>query len=206
MFAVLRAYLSVFAFLAPNRDHARREHSLIEGSLREAFAEYRARGLARTPAAFAALWDNLAELWPLALASKTRADAACGPGNDRHYELRLASAAGALLFASVGVYAVLATGAPELPRNTVARVFAEGDPRAGEVEVIGEFDSLQESIYIGSGKTVCIDAELRGPELTNDIVNTPSTPEQLAKCLRYGAPSPSKSDPSGTALPIRTFR
>lgn len=197
---LLRGYLWLFAFFAPNREYARCEHALLEGSLREAYAEYRERGLARAPAGFAALWDHLAELWPPALTRKTLADAACAPGRDNSYLLRLASSASLILLAGSGIFALLAphAGNMELPAHTVARAFAEGDARAGEFEVVAEPGSLQEAIYVGSGGAVCIDPELKGAELTDEIVNTPSSAEQLEQCADYALPdSPRGHAPRG---------
>ena len=50
--ALLRAYLGLFAFFAPNREHARNEHRLLEGSISDAYRRYRRAGVARTPAAW----------------------------------------------------------------------------------------------------------------------------------------------------------
>lgn len=77
---LLRAYLGLFAVFVHDREHARREHSLIEGSLRESYAARRAEGSGRARAARASLWEHLGELQPLALFSKTRADTAYAAG------------------------------------------------------------------------------------------------------------------------------
>lgn len=80
---LLRSYLGLFAFFAPHREHARREHALIEISLRESYDGHRSRGSGVRHAAFVAILDHLAELSPLALYRKTRADAAYAPGGER---------------------------------------------------------------------------------------------------------------------------
>lgn len=204
--AALRAYLGIFAFFAPNRDYARREHALLEGSLRDAYTQYRERGLAKTPAAFAALWDQLSEVWPLAVARKTLADAACVPGRDARYPLRLASGAGVLLAGGVGLFALLGlqAGGVSAPSHTVAQVFPSDDPRSGSVEVVAEADSFQEAIYIGTGGTICLSADFDPADLTDEILSTPSTPEELEACADYELPPSTESTEPETNRALET--
>lgn len=184
---LLRSYLGLFAFFAPNRDHVRREHSLVEGSLREAYQEYRTNH-GRAAATLMAIGSHLGELWPHALIAKTRADCA-SVRPDRRYALRVASGAGGV--AVLGVAAFLTLGVQlgsAGPVADVARVFPDGDPRAGHVEHVADVGSLQEGIYIATGGRVCIDPDLTAAELTDEIVNGNSTPEELEACAHYTLP------------------
>lgn len=184
--ALLRAYLGLFAYFAPNREHVRREHSLIEGSLRESYKEHRARGSA-AHAALQTARSHLGELWPPALIAKTRADCVSAR-RDRRYGLRLASGVAGVAVIGVAAFLTLGPSADAAPMGGVARVFPDGDPRAGQSEMIAETNSLQEGIYIASGGRVCIDPDLTGAELTDEIVNGESTPEELEACAHYELP------------------
>lgn len=188
---LLRLYLGLFAFFAPNREHARSEHRLLEGSISDAYRRYRRAGVARTPAAFAVLWGHLGELQPVALYIKTRADAASGPGRDRRYVLRLASSVAVLFLVGAAAFGLLGLqrGGQALPNVTVARVFAEGDPRAnGPPPILGTFETTQQAVYAISGGTVCLPADLAPGALTDELLTTPSTAEQLEACDDFEVP------------------
>lgn len=191
---LLRGYLGLFAFFAPNREHVRREHSLIEGSLREVYQEHRvSRG--RAAAALMSVGGHIDELWPHALIAKTRSDCASAR-RDRRYALRLASGVGGL--AVLGMAAFLALGfepGTSEAVGTVGRVFPDGGPRAGQVEHVADVDSFQEGIYIATGGRVCVDPDLTGADLArmpddeaNEVVNGDSTPEELKACAHYTLP------------------
>ncbi len=79
--AVIHAYLGLFSLLASDREHARSEHRLIEGSIEDARRRRLAEGRGTVAATLAAIVDHLGELQPLALYRKTRADAAYAPGS-----------------------------------------------------------------------------------------------------------------------------
>jgi hypothetical protein len=195
--ALLRAYVGLFAFFAPAREHALREHSLIEGGLRESYGRYRSEGVARTPAAFATLWEHLGELQPVALLRKTRADAACTQERDPGYRLRVAGGLGAVVLAGAAAFGllVLQGGEQALPNVTVAQAFAEGDPEAnGAVPILGTFETMQEAIYAISGGTVCLPSDLEPGALTDELITTPSTSEQLKACEDFEVPDQFLSD------------
>lgn len=194
--ALLRTYVGLFAFFAPNREHARNEHALLEGGVRDAYGRYRAKGLARTPAAFAALWEHATELQPLALLLKTRADAAAGPGADGGYRRRLAAGVGSVFFVGATALVLVGLGGSniDVPTHTVAMALPEGDASTGGVApVLGTFATLRESIYAATGGTVCLPEGIEGPDLTDELVNTPSTPEQLKQCEGFELPPRSDS-------------
>ena len=76
---LLSAYLWLFAVSVHNPDHVRKEHGLIEGSLRDAKAWHVRNGRSPFAATWLALWEHTGELQPLALYRKTVADDTYGP-------------------------------------------------------------------------------------------------------------------------------
>lgn len=101
--ALLRSYLAFFALFASNRAHARHEHGLIEGSLRESYAAQRRSGRSRVRSFATVAWEHLGELSPLAMIRKTRTDAAFAarPGRPSRWPEVLVLALGALLLVAV---------------------------------------------------------------------------------------------------------
>jgi hypothetical protein len=159
-FALLRAYLRVFASFAPNPAHARQEHSLIEGSVVEAYQHHRGAGSANLRAAWLSFREHIAELQPLALAQKTRHDSRNGPRGRYPYWTRVAAAPIGMFLMFGGAFAIwgltASAEADPSPSNTVARVFPVGDPRAGQVEILATFSNQREALFAASGGTVCL--------------------------------------------------
>lgn len=184
---LLRAYLASIAYFAPNRLRVRQELALVEYSLLEAYESERARH-GTVHAAWVAVRRHLNELWPPSLASKARSEC-MHVARDRRYPLRVASGVASIAVVAVAGFLVLAPDAQASGTSSVGRVFPDGDPRAGQVEVIAEdVQTLQEGIYIASGGRVCIDPNLTGADLTDEIVNTSSTPDELQRCAHYELP------------------
>jgi len=185
--AVLRAYLGLVAFFAPNRLRVREELSLVEYSLAEWYRAERAHR-SSIGAAWTSVRSHLNELWPPSLIAKARSECT-RTHRDRRYPLRIASGVGVLAVVAVTSFFALAPGAEAAAVGTVARVFPDGDPRAGQHEVVAaEVYSLQEGLYIATGGRVCIDPDLIGADLTDEIVNTSSTPEELERCAHFDLP------------------
>lgn len=185
--ALLRAYLACIAYFAPNRLRVRQELALVEYSLIESYESERSRH-GRLHAAWTSVRRHLNELWPPSLASKARSECT-HVARDRRYPLRIASGVGSLAAVAIVGFLALAADTEAPAVSGVARVFPDGDPRAGQVETIAEdVQTLQEGIYVASGGRVCIDPDLTGADLTDEVVNGDSTPEELEACAHYELP------------------
>lgn len=167
-FAALRAYLAVFAAVAPNQAHARVEHRLIEGSIVDAYAYHRERGASSRRAAYLAAREHISELQPLAVVQKTRHDAGYAPRSTYPYWSRLAAApVGFFLIVGVafGVWSMAGSaeaGTPPLSTpavHGVVRVFPEGHPLAGTFVEVGEFASEREALFVATDGKVCLPPE-----------------------------------------------
>ncbi len=159
-FGMLRCYLGLFALLAPHRGHARQEHRLIEGSIVDAYDYHRSLGVPARRAARLAFKEHISELRPLAMVQKTGHDAAYAPRSRHPYWLRLA-AAPVGFFLVVGAALGVSNLAPAAEAGVatphiVGRLFPAGDPRAGQIEVLGESATSREALFFGSGGTVCL--------------------------------------------------
>lgn len=165
LFWLLATYLGVFAFLTPNYEYVRREHSLIWWGIRERASELRAAGETWPRASLRAWGEFASEINPVALIAKTVTDAATAPrdlAQLRWYPLRLGAVAAAVLV----VYAVMFVPLPEQPPPNLI-VQPASDP-GGQIAVLAEVGSLREGIYRATG--VCIARDVTGPVLTEELL------------------------------------
>lgn len=178
----LRLYLAVFAYLAPDDEHIRSEHALIEYSIRERTGELRSAGRSRVGAAVRAWWEHLGEVAPWILVAKTIDDIRVArrralPVPRRSFLTRLAFAGVVTLLVGVSIFNATR------PSTTFGTGMVETDAPGG-IRETGEFGSLREALFHTQG--ICLDEAIEPADLTDELLRNGS-PGANCDDLRPGA-------------------
>lgn len=164
--SILRGYVSIFAYFAPDFARAQLEHSLIEGSVRDYAASLISSGVSPGHAFAQSLWRHVGELAPITLLAKTYTDSAAGSRSgammSAWYILRLSVPLSGVLLIAVWT---AVSSAPAVEGEWV-RVGA--GPVSESPTVLGSADSLRELLYRATG--VCLDPIVTDADLTEDLV------------------------------------